>query len=56
MIQSKREIAGDIRRHIQVYAEITAVELLEQKIDPRSDKTWNEIVELLNKLIGEGNE
>ena len=53
MTMNKKQIVGEIKRQVQVYAEITAEELLEQRMDKRADEAWNTIVELLDKLIGE---
>ena len=52
-VDAKKRLAGEIKRLVQVYAEITAEELLEQTMKPEADATWNMIVANLDELIGE---
>ena len=46
----KKLLIADIKHMIQKFVELTVDETLTGYLDPRADKTWNEIVEMLNKL------
>ncbi len=50
---AKREAGSKLKSLISEFADLTAKEQALQQIDPEADATWNEIVELINKLTGE---
>ena len=50
---TKREIASEIKGLIQEFVDLTVEEVNTQTLNPECDETWNKIVELLDKLIGE---
>lgn len=52
-VMTKQEIASKLKSLISHFADLTAQEQALQQIDPEADATWNEIVELINKLTGE---
>ena len=52
-MMTKREIGSKLKSLISHFADLTAEEQALQMINPESDETWNEIVELIDKLIGE---
>ena len=52
-MMTKREIGSKLKSLISHFADLTAEEQALQILNPESDETWNEIVELIDKLIGE---
>ena len=49
----KREIAGEIRNLVQVFADLVADERVSEESNPVSDNIWNLIVDKLNLLSGD---
>ena len=50
---AKRQLGSKLKSLISHFADLTAEEQALQILNPESDETWNEIVELIDKLIGE---
>ena len=48
----KAWIASELRSKIGYYTDLTVDEHLNQKITPEADEAWQNIVKLINQLVG----
>jgi hypothetical protein len=52
---TNEQMASKVKSLIQELLDVTVAEHVEGKLDSNADMIWNEIVELLNKIISKQN-